>query len=69
MGSEMCIRDRYAYIRMQKMQAAAKRLVGTDQSVLAIAGDFGYDNASKFAKAFRDAFGVTPGEYRRRGGA
>ena len=54
---------------MQKMQAAAKRLVGTDQSVLAIAGDFGYDNASKFAKAFRDAFGVTPGEYRRRGGA
>lgn len=57
----------YAYIRTQKMQAAAKRLTETDQSVLEIAGDFGYDNASKFAKAFRDAFGVTPGEYRRHG--
>ena len=58
----------YAYIRAQKMQAAAKRLTETERSVLEIAGDFGYDNASKFAKAFRDAFGVTPGEYRRRGG-
>lgn len=59
----------YAYIRAQKMQAAAKRLTETERSVLEIAGDFGYDNASKFAKAFRDAFGVTPGEYRRRGGS
>ena len=59
----------YAYIRAQKMQAAAKRLAETERSVLEIAGDFGYDNASKFAKAFRDAFGVTPGEYRRRGGS
>lgn len=58
----------YAYIRAQKMQAAAKRLAETERSVLEIAGDFGYDNASKFAKAFRDAFGVTPGEYRRHGG-
>ena len=59
----------YAFIRTQKMQAAAKRLAETDRSVLEIAGEFGYDNASKFAKAFRDALGMTPGEFRRRGGA
>ena len=31
-----------------------------------VPGEFGYDNASKFAKAFRDALGMTPGGFRRR---
>ena len=34
------------------------------RQVLDIAGQFGYDNASKFAKAFRDVVGVSPREYR-----
>lgn len=55
----------YAYVRTQKMRAAAERLAETDLSVLTVAGEFGYDNASKFAKAFRDVFGVNPAEYRR----
>lgn len=55
----------YSYIRTQKMQAAALRLRHTDETVLAVAGDFGYDNASKFAKAFSDVMGRTPTEYRR----
>lgn len=54
----------YSYIRNQKMKAAAKMLIETDRSVLEIAGLFGYDNGSKFAKAFRDTMGKTPLDYR-----
>lgn len=56
----------YAYIRSQKMQAAANMLRTTDSTVLEVAGQYGYDNGSKFAKAFRDVIGMTPREYRRR---
>ena len=36
-----------------------------DASVLEVAGTFGYNNGSKFAKAFRDVCGVSPNEYRQ----
>lgn len=54
----------YSYVRTQKMQAAALMLVNTDCTVLEIAGKFGYDNASKFASAFKSVMGMTPNEYR-----
>lgn len=54
----------YAYMRVQKMQAAAQTLRQTNDTVLDVAGKFGYDNGSKFAKAFRDVMGLTPNEYR-----
>ena len=57
----------YAYIRRQKMREAAGLLRGTDRTVLEIAGQFGYDNAGKFAKAFREVMGQTPREYRKEG--
>ena len=53
-----------AWLRLQKMHGAAKLLRSTDRTVLDIAGQFGYDNASKFARAFRDVIGVSPNEYR-----
>ena len=43
---------------------AAALLRETDRTVLDIACQFGYDNASKFARAFRDVIGVSPREYR-----
>lgn len=54
----------YSFIRTQKMQNAAGIIKGTDKTILDIAGQFGYNNGSKFAKAFRDVMGVTPKEYR-----
>ena len=42
----------------------ANRMFHPDDTVLDIAGQFGYDNASKFAKAFRDVVGVSPRQYR-----
>lgn len=55
----------YAYIRTYKMESAAVLLQTTDQTVAEIAGAVGYDNSSKFAKAFRDVVGMSPAEYRR----
>ena len=54
----------YAFARNRKMHAAARLLRHSDATVLEIAGYFGYDNGSKFAKAFRDVIGMTPAEYR-----
>ena len=53
-----------AFLRAQKMHGAAALLRTTDRTVLDIAGQFGYDNASKFAKAFRSVIGVAPNAYR-----
>lgn len=54
----------YTYIRTQKMQMAAQMLLQSTDTVLEIAGRFGYDNASKFSGAFRNVMGMTPNEYR-----
>ena len=53
-----------AFLRAQKMRDAAAMLRETDFTVLDIAGRFGYDNASKFAKAFKSIIGVAPNAYR-----
>lgn len=55
----------YSFARRQKMLAAAKDLCTTNCSVLEIAGKYGYDNGSKFAKAFGQSLGLTPGNYRK----
>lgn len=54
----------YGYIRTQKMQMAAELLRTDSATVTEIAGRFGYDNASKFASAFRTVIGASPAEYR-----
>ena len=42
-------------------------LVLTTRATKEIAGRYGYDNGSKFAKAFRDTVGMSPTEYRNAG--
>lgn len=54
----------YSFIRIQKMESAARMLRDTDLTILEIAGRHGYDNASKFAGAFKTVMGTTPKEYR-----
>lgn len=55
----------YAWFKTQRMQAAAQALCSSRDSILKIAGDYGYENASKFSAAFRDVYGVSPREYRK----
>lgn len=56
----------YAYMLDINMRSAAERLVETELSILEIASEYGYDNASKFAAAFRRVMGTTPARYRKR---
>lgn len=56
----------YQCIRAYKMRVAARLLGETDRTVLDIAGEFGYGNSSKFAAAFREVLGASPGEYRQK---
>lgn len=55
----------YTYVRMYRMQVAATMLLTTRNSVTIIAGNVGYENASKFASAFRTVMKVSPSEYRK----
>lgn len=53
-----------AYVRTIKMESAAYMLEYTDKTILEIAMEHGYDNASKFAAAFRSVKGLNPAQYR-----
>lgn len=56
----------FSYARKARMEAAAAQLEKTQDSILEIAGRYGYENGSKFAAAFRSVMGVSPSQYRRR---
>lgn len=56
----------FAYTRRQRMKEAARQLELTEDSVLEIAGKYGYENGSKFASAFRSVIGTSPSGYRKR---
>lgn len=53
------------YIHAYRMQKAMWLLLETDQSITEIAGQVGYQNASKFSEVFRQFAGAAPTEYRK----
>ena len=55
----------YTHLKKYKMNCAAVRLREGKESISEIAVSLGYSNASKFSKAFQDAFGLLPKDYRR----
>ena len=57
-------RSPYAYLKHYRMNSAAVQLRESNESINHIALSLGYSNASKFARAFRDVFGVLPKDYR-----
>ncbi len=54
-----------AHIREHRMEAAARLLRESDESVSAISRAVGYESQSKFSTEFRKAFHMLPSEYRR----
>lgn len=54
-----------AYIQTYRMQKAMWLLQETNQSITEIAGQVGYQNASKFSEVFRQFTGATPSKYRK----
>lgn len=56
------------WLRRQRVLAAAAALRGGDQAVSAIAAAYGFTTSAHFAALFRQHTGLTPLQYRRRGG-
>ena len=55
------------YVRDRRLQAACIKLSSTNKSVLEIGMDCGYDSAQSFARVFKQAYGLSPSEYRKSG--
>ena len=53
------------YMRQRSLALALKEVRDTDRGLLAIALDYGFSSHEAFSRAFKKAYGVSPGEYRR----
>ena len=54
-----------AHMKVHRMERAASLLLKTQDDIGAIARAVGYESQSRFTSAFRECYGVSPGEYRR----
>ncbi len=54
-----------AYLNQYRLRIACRMLRETAESVLAVSEACGFSSPSYFTKAFRDALGSTPLEYRK----
>jgi AraC-like DNA-binding protein len=54
------------YLARQRLQAAAQRLQGSNDSVARIAFKVGYESEAAFNRAFKREFGVPPATWRKR---
>lgn len=55
------------YINQYRLSVAAKKLISTDEPVINIAADTGFNNVSYFNRAFKKKFQMTPTQYRKYG--
>lgn len=60
--SGMRLRD---YLRYRSLAFALRDIRDLSSSILEIAMDYGFSSNEAFTRAFREAYGVTPSEYRR----
>ena len=59
--SGMAFRD---YVRYRRLAFALKRVRDTRDGLLEIALDHGFSSHEAFTRAFREAYGITPRQYR-----
>ncbi len=57
----------FGYLRGRRLSAAAVKLAAGAADILGVALDAGYGSHEAFTRAFREQFGITPEELRRRG--
>jgi len=53
------------YLNEYRLTSAAERLRHTDDTVLSIAGQTGFENLSHFNRQFKKRYGISPREYRK----
>lgn len=55
-------------VRRLRLQRAANALVASQEPVLAIARRNGYPSLQSFSRVFKSSYGLSPADYRRKGG-
>ncbi|WP_299869214.1 AraC family transcriptional regulator [uncultured Roseobacter sp.] len=60
-------RSFFDYVNKHRVEAAKAQLRATDDSILAITYDVGFNSRSVFYRAFRDEVDMTPSQYRKSG--
>ena len=53
------------YVGRRRMASAARELIETDRPIIDIALKYQYSSQESFSRAFKRAYSVTPGRYRR----
>ena len=54
------------YVNEIRLNASRQLLILTDESILSIALEVGFGNVTYYNRVFRKAYGLSPGEYRKR---
>jgi len=57
------------YIRKRRLSVAALELKDSNECIVDIAVKYGYDSAAAFSRAFTRQHGMTPTEFRKKGGS
>lgn len=52
------------YIKLRRLSRASEALRNKQNRIIDVALDFGFNNHETFTRAFKDAYGITPGQYR-----
>ena len=53
------------YLVQVRIENAEKLLINSDQSIYDISLEVGFNDYSYFSKAFKDAYGLSPKDYRK----
>lgn len=54
-----------AYLNEYRLTMASRLLLASEDSILTVAAESGFENLSYFNRRFKERFGMTPGEFRR----
>ena len=54
-----------AYLNEYRLTMASRLLLASEDSILAVAAECGFENLSYFNRRFKERFGMTPSEFRR----
>lgn len=54
-----------AYVKLRRLARVSDRLVFNDDSILSSCYHYGFESHEAFCRAFKDAYGITPTEFRK----